>query len=157
MTTETLANKHRPARVMLIEDNHGDVLLIRRAFKEANIATQICVATNGEAALSMLCKEREWAELETPDFILLDLNLPQMSGHEVLWEIKQDPALRHIPVVVLSSSRAVKDVTNSYHQHANGYIVKPLGLEDFNDLVKKLEQFWFTLIVMPDADDVKRA
>lgn len=157
MITEPIIHKHRPARVMLVEDNHGDVILIRRAFQEAHIATQLIVATSGEAALSMLCKEGEWRDLFTPDLILLDLNLPQMSGHEVLWEIKQDSTLRHIPVVVLSSSCAEQDVRKSYHHHANGYVVKPLSLEDFNEVVKKLEQFWFTLVVMPDLSEIKEA
>lgn len=151
MTANTVQNRNRPARVLLVEDNHGDVILTRRAFQESKIANQLHVATTGEEAIAMLSKEGKWAEMETPDLILLDLNLPMMSGQEVLRFIKGAENLRHVPVIILSSSSAEEDVVKSYNLHANGYIVKPVNLGNFNEVVLKLEQFWFTLVVMPDS------
>lgn len=156
MTADILTNKHRPARVLLVEDNHGDVILTRRAFKEAEIETQLIVAMTGEDALKMLRREGDFVDTELPDIILLDLNLPQMSGKEVLKNIKEDSELRHIPVVILSSSRAEHDVLGSYGHHANGYLMKPKSLSQFGDVIKKLEAFWFTLVVLPDAEDLKK-
>ncbi len=155
MTTDIIANKQRPAQVLLIEDNHGDVLLTKRAFKESKIANDLTVAMSGDQALSILRKDGEYAAAITPDLILLDLNLPEISGQDVLKAIKTDDALRHIPVVVLSSSKADQDVVRSYNLHANGYVTKPISLESFHEVVQKLEAFWFTLVVLPDAEDVK--
>ncbi len=155
MTIDATINKQRPAQVLLVEDNHGDVLLTKRAFKESKIANDLTVAMSGEEAIRVLRKEGEHAQATTPDLILLDLNLPQMSGQDVLNVIKNDTKLRHIPVVVLSSSKADQDVVKSYNLHANGYVVKPISLESFNEVVQKLEAFWFTLVVLPDAEDVK--
>lgn len=154
MTTDTLANKHRPAQVLLIEDNNGDVILTKRAFKESKIANQLTVVTSGEEAISLLTKEDKFADAKTPDLILLDLNLPQMNGQEVLNFIKGNGALKHIPVIILSSSRAEQDVVKSYNLHANGYVVKPISLDQFKEVVENLEKFWFTLVVLPDAEDI---
>lgn len=155
MTIDATINKQRPAQVLLIEDNHGDVLLTRRAFKESKIANELAVAMSGEQALAYLKQEGEYESKVMPDLILLDLNLPQMSGQDVLKAVKGDPMLRHIPVVVLSSSGADQDVIKSYNLHANGYVIKPISLEKFHEVVQKLEAFWFTLVVLPDAEDVK--
>ncbi len=157
MTIDTVENKQRAARVLLIEDNMGDVILTKRAFREAKISNDLKVATNGEEALNMLRREGPYATMETPDLILLDLNLPRMHGQEVLSFIKETEYLKHIPVVVLSSSRAEQDVVRSYNLHANGYVVKPVNLEKFKDVVEKLEKFWFTLVVIPDQEDAQRA
>jgi len=157
MTTDILSNKHRAAQVLLVEDNHGDVLLTKRAFGEAKIANHLSVANTGEEAVAMLRKEGAWEKMQTPDIVLLDLNLPQMSGQDVLKIIKEDAKLKHIPVIILSSSRAEQDVVKSYDLHANGYVVKPVNLEKFNEVVQKLEAFWFTLVVMPDEKDIGKA
>ena len=154
MTMDTIQQKHRPARILLVEDNHGDVILTRYAFKESKIANEIYAATTGEEALAMLRKEGEHAQFHLPDLILLDLNLPRMSGQDVLEIIKNDSALQHIPVLILSSSQAAQDVVKSYNLHANGYVVKPVNLELFIDMVSKVEQFWFTLVVLPNGESV---
>ncbi|MFW0778175.1 MAG: response regulator [Rickettsiales bacterium] len=151
MNLNTVSKRHRPAHVLLVEDNLGDVVLTRRAFEEAKIANHLHVAMTGEDAISMLRKEGEWADLGTPDLVLLDLNLPQMCGQDVLKIIKETPELKHLPVVILSSSCAERDVAKSYDLHANGYVVKPVNLENFNEIVQKLEDFWFTIVVMPDS------
>lgn len=155
MTADTILNKQRPAEVLLIEDNKGDVILTRRAFKEARILNNVMVAGTGEEALAILNKEENYANNSLPDLILLDLNLPKMDGKEVLQIIKSDPRTKHIPVIILSSSRAEGDVAKSYNLHANGYIVKPVSLHNFNEIIQKLEQFWFTLVVTLDEGDMK--
>ena len=155
MTAGTVQNKQRAARVLLVEDNHGDVILTKRAFKDARIANEMTVATTGEEALRMLQQDGEYVAIALPDLVLLDLNLPVMSGQDVLQAVKGDARLKHIPVVILSSSHAERDVVRSYNLHANGYVVKPVNLGNFSEVARKLEQFWFTLVVMPDQDDVR--
>lgn len=150
MVADTLINKQRPAQVLLVEDNPGDVMLTKRAFKEAKLANELTVAMTGEEAISILKKEGKHANAHTPDLILLDLNLPGIHGYEVLDLVKSDDTLKRVPVIVLSSSKAESDVVQSYDNHANGYVVKPVSLENFNDVVRQLEGFWFTLVVMPD-------
>jgi CheY-like chemotaxis protein len=137
---------------MLVEDNRGDALLAARAFRQAEIDNNLTVAETGEKALAMLRREGEYAAMRLPDLILLDLNLPMMSGKDVLVAIKSDDALRHIPVIILSSSSAPPDISGSYGLHANAYIVKPLNLENFSDVVHSIEQFFFMLAVLPAAD-----
>jgi CheY-like chemotaxis protein len=136
--------------ILLIEDNIGDVLLTKKAFQKSKLANNIQVAKDGEVALSMLKKEGEYAEQVTPDIILLDLNLPKKDGREVLEEIKSDKKLSHIPVVILTSSKAEKDIVETYGLHANSYIIKPVNLEKFIEIVESIENFWFTVVVFPD-------
>lgn len=149
MTTSSTIDKHRPAQVLLVEDNAGDVMLTKRAFSSAKIANEITVAKSGEEALTILLKEDEHEHAATPDLVLLDLNLPQMSGQDVLSFIKSNDNLKHIPVIVLSSSKAEQDVIKSYNLYANGYVVKPISLDSFSEVIQKIETFWFTLVVLP--------
>ncbi|MBW8880077.1 MAG: response regulator, partial [Asticcacaulis sp.] len=120
-----LTERSRSAQVLLIEDNHGDAVLTRRAFRRSSLASDITVAETGEKGLSILRREGDYAEAPRPDIILLDLNLPHMHGQEFLSVVKGDPELRRIPVIVLSSSSADTDVAGCYDRHANGYITKP--------------------------------
>lgn len=154
MTINSLMNKQRPAQILLVEDNRGDVLLTKRAFKESKLSNELMVAMSGEQALEMIRKQGEYSDFETPDIVLLDLNLPQISGQDVLKAIKDDDKLRNIPVIVLSSSRADQDVVKSYNLHANGYIIKPINIDKFKDVISSLEEFWFKLVVLPDAEDI---
>jgi CheY-like chemotaxis protein len=147
-----LIREGRAAEIMLIEDNRGDALLAARAFRQAEIDNNLTVAETGEKALAMLKRSGEYASMRLPDIILLDLNLPMMSGKDVLAAIKSDDALRHIPVIILSSSSAPPDISGSYGLHANAYIVKPLNLENFSDVVHSIELFFFMLAVLPVAD-----
>ncbi len=147
-----LIREGRPAEIMLVEDNRGDALLAARAFEKARIENRLTVASTGEQALAMLKRDGDYADMCQPDIILLDLNLPGISGREVLMEIKNDPELRHIPVIILSSSSADSDVAQSYSGHANAYIVKPLSLEKFSEVVASIEQFFFMLVVLPDSN-----
>ena len=156
MTIDTIKNKGRPAEILLVEDNYGDVLLTKKAFTNTKIANHITVAENGQQALDMLRHVAPYETTPKPDIILLDLNLPRKSGKEVLEEIKSDPDLRHIPVVILTSSRAELDVVKSYHLHANGYVVKPVNLDQFSEIVKSIENFWFTIVLLPDETETKK-
>lgn len=149
----TVVSKNRPARILLIEDNPGDVVLTCRAFQNSKFKNDLFVAETGEQAISMLRKEGEWKQLVRPDLILLDLNLPQMGGQRVLEIIKNDPNLVSIPTIILSSSRANKDIVRSYSLHANSYIKKPPTIEEYQSVVHDLENFWFTRAVVPDETE----
>ena len=151
MTEHTIEARGRPAELLLVEDNHGDVLLVREAFQSAKIRNNLSVASDGEQALSMLRRLGVHAEHPAPDLILLDLNLPRMDGREVLRAIKDDPALQRIPVIVLTSSKAEIDILKSYELQASGYIVKPVTFERLKEIVASIESFWFTVVVLPQC------
>ena len=136
-------------RILLVEDNPGDVRLTREALKEGKVRNNLSVARDGVEALAFLRREGEYAAAPRPDVILLDLNLPRKDGREVLEEIKADPALRSIPVVILTSSDAERDIAQAYALHANCYITKPVDLDQFITVVKSIEDFWFTIVKLP--------
>ena len=149
MSQLTLDRLGRPAELLLIEDNYGDVLLTREACLKTRMPNNLSVAGDGEEALSMLRKEGRHAGHPRPDLILLDLNLPRMDGREVLQTIKCDPALQRIPVIVLTSSAAEIDVLKSYDLRANSYIVKPVSFDRLQEIVTSLESFWLTVVALP--------
>jgi CheY-like chemotaxis protein len=138
--------------ILLVEDNAGDVRLTREALKEGRIRNRLHVVSDGEHALRFLRKQDEYADAPRPDLILLDLNLPRLDGREVLTDIKNDPLLKQIPVVVLTSSRAEKDLLSAYDQHANCFITKPVGFEDFMEVVRSIESFWLSIVVLPPKE-----
>lgn len=137
--------------VLLVEDNPGDVDLTREALEEANPRVRLAVARDGEEALAVLRREGAHAGVPRPDLILLDLNLPRLDGHGVLAAVKADPALRTIPVVVLTSSAAEQDVARAYGLSANCYVTKPLVLEQFLDVVRGIDRFWFGVAKLPQS------
>ena len=139
----------KPLRLLLVEDNPGDVRLTREALKEGKIRNNLHVARDGVEALAFLRREGEHADAPRPDVVLLDLNLPRKDGREVLTEVKNDPALRQIPVVILTSSQAEEDICRAYDLHANCYITKPVDLDQFIRVVKSIEDFWFTVVKLP--------
>lgn len=139
----------KPIEILLVEDNEGDVFLTRRAFEKAKLANHIEVATDGEIAMDMLRRQGGYANLRKPDIVLLDINLPKKDGKQVLKEMKEDEELRRIPVVILTSSQAEQDIMKTYDQHASSYIVKPINLEKFHDVVTAIEGFWFSVVVLP--------
>ncbi len=139
----------QPIEILLVEDNPGDVRLTREALKEGKVRNNMYVATDGEEALAFLRRQGRHAEVPRPDLIFLDLNLPKKSGREVLAEIKEDPDLKRIPVVVLTVSKAEQDVLKSYSLHANCYITKPVDLDQFIDVIKSIENFWLTVVMLP--------
>ena len=144
-------NKHecRPIEILMVEDNPGDVRLTVEALKEGKVRNNFHTAEDGEEALAYLRQEGRYAGAPRPDLVLLDLNLPKKSGREVLAEIKEDPDLRRIPVVILTVSQAEQDIVKSYSLHANCYITKPVDLDQFLEVVKSIENFWLTVVMLP--------
>ncbi len=140
---------NRSIRVLLVEDNPGDADLTKETLEECRLHIEIAIAIDGAEALDRLFRRPPYVAVELPDMILLDLNLPKMSGREVLTQIKQDPLLRAIPVVILTSSDAEQDVVKSYELGANCYVTKPVGLEAFQSIVRSVEGFWFTVVKLP--------
>jgi CheY-like chemotaxis protein len=138
-----------PARILLVEDNPGDVRLTREALKEGRIINELAVVSDGVEAMNYLRRGGKFAEAPRPDIILLDLNLPRKNGREVLAEIKSDDSLRRIPVVILTVSRAEEDILKSYDLHANCYISKPIDFDQFMKVVRTIENFWFSIVLLP--------
>ena len=139
----------RPVQILLVEDNPGDVGLTIEALKEAKVHNKLTVVKDGIEALSLLRRQGQHARATRPDLILLDLNLPKKDGREVLAAIKADDNLKHIPVIILTTSESEQDVLKSYNLHANCYIVKPLDLDRFITVVKSIEDFWLRIVVLP--------
>lgn len=138
-----------PIDILLVDDNPGDIRLTREALKEGNICHDLRVAMSGKEALELLRGERKGISAVLPDIILLDLNLPGENGLEILTEIKGDAVLKRIPVVIFSTSAAEQDIRKAYALHANCYIVKPVGLDNFIEVVKSLENFWGKVVRLP--------
>ena len=139
----------QPVKVLLIEDNPGDVRLTREALKDAKVLISLHVAADGIEAMSFLEREGSYIDAPRPDLILLDLNLPRKDGREVLREIKVSPALRSIPVVILTTSSSEADVLQSYNLYANCYISKPVNLEGFLKVVQSIDNFWLSVVKLP--------
>jgi chemotaxis family two-component system response regulator Rcp1 len=135
--------------ILLVEDNPGDVRLTLEAFREGKVRNKINVVNDGIEALAYLRKEGKYADVSRPDVILLDLNLPRKDGREVLEEIKKDPNLSRIPVVILTTSQAEQDVLQTYNLHANCYITKPVDLEQFTMIIKSIDTFWLNVVKLP--------
>jgi two-component system, chemotaxis family, response regulator Rcp1 len=141
----------KPIEILLVEDNPGDARLTREALAHSKVKNNLHHAKDGEEAIAFLRRQGPYADAPTPDLVLLDLNLPRRDGREVLEDIKNDPALMTIPVVILTSSQAEEDILRSYRLHANCFITKPVDLEQLTKVVQGIEQFWFTLVRLPPA------
>lgn len=135
--------------ILLVEDNPGDVRLMQEAFREVNSVKIVGVATDGVEALDYLRRRGKFTDAHRPDLILLDLNLPRKDGREVLAELKTDPMLRRIPIVVLTVSQAEQDIIRTYELHANCYISKPINLDDFIDIASAIQHFWTDIAKLP--------
>ena len=142
----------RPIEILLVEDNPGDVRLTVEGLNEGKVRNNLHVAKDGVEALTFLRRQGKYADAVRPDLILLDLNLPRKDGREVLADIKADPNLKTIPVVVLTTSRAEQDVLHSYELQANCYITKPVDLEQFMTVVNSIQDFWLTIVRLPNTD-----
>jgi two-component system response regulator len=138
-----------PIQVLLVEDNPGDVELTSLAFAESNLSVHLNVVGDGEAALNFLHRQHRYTDAPHPDLVLLDLNLPKLSGHEVLAAIKVDEKLRRIPIVVLTTSIAEEDIIKAYDRYANCYIQKPVSFSQFTQVVQSIENFWFATVQLP--------
>ena len=139
-------------QVLLVEDNPGDVRLTEEAFKDAKVQLEMHVAVDGIEAMEFLHREGKFSESPRPDLILLDLNLPRKDGRDVLAEVKGDPALMTIPVVILTTSASDVDIESSYMLHANCYISKPVDMEGFLTVVKSIDDFWLSVVKLPPKD-----
>jgi two-component system, chemotaxis family, response regulator Rcp1 len=141
--------KITPIEILLVEDNPGDVRLILEGFQKIRIANEIHTVGNGVEAIDYLCKKDKFASQKSPDLVILDLNLPLKSGREVLKEMKTDPIMKSIPVIILSSSASEEDIVTSYRLNANCYITKPIDLDEFFDVIKSISDFWISLVKLP--------
>ena len=142
-------NSPKPINILLIEDNPGDAELVRIALEQAKLYNQLLVVGDGEKAIALLRQQAPYEDIQKPELILLDLNLPRKSGFEVLAEIKSDRELMRIPVVVLTSSQAEEDILKSYNLHANCFITKPLDLNQFLNVIGSIETFWLSIVILP--------
>jgi len=135
--------------ILLVEDNPGDARLAQEALKEGRMSSRLAVVVDGVEGMSYLRREGEYAAAPRPNLVLLDLNLPRKDGRQVLAEMKADPDLRRIPVVVLTTSQAEQDITRCYDLHANCYITKPVDLDRFISVVRSIEEYWCSVVTMP--------
>lgn len=149
----TTNDSPRLIEILLVEDSRADVLITREALTEARLVNTLHVARDGVEAMDFLHKKGKYASARRPDLILLDLNLPRKSGREVLVEIKSDDNLKAIPVVVLTTSNAEEDIVKSYNLHANCYVVKPVGFENFLAAVQSIRHFWFGVVALPPLEE----
>jgi len=144
-----IEGKRMPLNVLLVEDSPGDIRLTQETFRDANRAIHLHVATDGVEAMAFLMRDGAHIHAPRPDIILLDLNLPKMDGREVLARIKEDDSLKLIPTVILTTSDAQADIVRSYQLHANCYLRKPVRLDEFEKLVKSINDFWLTTVKLP--------
>jgi two-component system response regulator len=149
LSTEPLIEQQRGLYVLLVEDDPADVLIAREAMAAGQLSTTIKVVTDGVEAMKYLRRQNGFVHAQRPDLILLDLNLPLMSGHEVLAEVKNDPELRRIPVVVLSTSQAPEDVAKSYELQASVHVSKPVDFDEFTRVVKRIDEFFGSVAELP--------
>jgi two-component system response regulator len=143
----------RPAEILLVEDNENDVVLTRESFKIVKLTIKLHHVKNGQECMAFLRKEAPYENVPTPDLILLDLNMPIMDGREVLQELVADPALNHLPVVILTTSTEEKDILTMYKLRASSYIVKPVDFDQFMRVIREFGNYWFTVVVLPPKND----
>ena len=139
----------RAAVVLLVEDNDDDIELTKIGFEQAEFAVDLRVVSDGEQCLDYLRRQNAYATSPTPDLILLDLHMPRMSGMEVLDAINADATIRHLPVIVLTTSSSDREIREAYQRHCSGYLIKPVGFADFVKTVQGLEDYWFSLVALP--------
>jgi CheY-like chemotaxis protein len=139
----------KPINILLVEDNEGDIVLTIEALREGKLHNKVSVARDGQEAIMYLSKEGKYAGEAPPDLILLDINLPRVDGKEVLRFIKSHPAHKKIPVIILTTSSLEKDIADAYNEHANCYIIKPVSLDAFMDVIRSVEYFWISIVSLP--------
>jgi chemotaxis family two-component system response regulator Rcp1 len=144
---------YKPINILLVEDSLADIRLTQEVFKEGKINNVLNVVMDGEEALLYLKKAGKYKNAETPDLVLLDLNIPKKDGRQVLAEIKADNELKVIPVIILTTSTAEQDIFNTYSHHANCYIMKPVNLEQFTKVIRSIEEFWLTIVKLPQKEE----
>ncbi|MBI3141504.1 MAG: response regulator [Bacteroidetes bacterium] len=140
----------KTVHILLVEDNDGDIYLTREALEDSRIINEISVARDGVEALDFMFKTGNHTQATTPDLVLLDINLPLKSGHEVLETLKSDPRTKQIPVIMLTTSSSESDIVKSYAHHANCYITKPVEIAPFLEAIGSIENFWFSIVTLPN-------
>ncbi|MCX8055357.1 MAG: response regulator [Ignavibacteria bacterium] len=143
----------RPAEILLVEDNIGDVRLIEEALKDTKLLNNLHNVSDGVFAMDFLRKQNGFENAPTPDLIILDLNMPRKNGFEVLEEVKKDEKLKKIPIVVMTVSNDEQDILKSYNLHANCYVTKPLDFSQFCEIVRRIENFWFSIVTLPKREE----
>ena len=146
----------RPIDILLVEDSPSDTDLTVEALGAGKVANRLSIVEDGVQAMEFLRREGRFASAPRPDLILLDLNLPRKDGREVLAEVKADPTLRHIPIVVLTTSQAEQDVLRAYSLHANCYVTKPVDFRQFIEVIRSIEDFWLSIVKLPETHDPLR-
>jgi chemotaxis family two-component system response regulator Rcp1 len=146
---DKILKSSRPVEILLVDDNPADVMLTQEAFSENKVCNNLNIVYDGVEAMDFLHKRGKYASAPTPDIILLDLNMPRKDGREVLAEIKADDVLKYIPVVIMTVSKDDRDILESYRLHANCYIKKPVKFTEFVEVVRSLENFWFSVVTLP--------
>ena len=141
----------RPIQILLVEDSPADIELTQRMLRDAKIANDVHVVEDGEQAIAFVRRSGEFDGAPTPDLVLLDLNLPKKDGREVLEEMKGDPELRRIPIVVLTTSAEERDVLRAYDSYVNAYVTKPLDIDSFTSVARSIEDFWMTFVKLPSG------
>lgn len=141
---------NKAVKILLVEDNEGDILLTTEALEECKVKNELRVLRNGSDALNFLLTCSQSNKKDMPDLILLDINLPKKNGHEVLQSTKNHPALKHIPIIILTTSSSELDILRAYQEHANCYIIKPLEVAEFVNVTCKIEEFWFNTVKLPN-------
>jgi two-component system, chemotaxis family, response regulator Rcp1 len=144
-------NSYHPIEILLVEDNPGDARLAMEALKDSKLKNNLYIAEDGIEAMDFLNRKGKYSQMPRPDLILLDLNLPKKDGREVLAEVKSNDDFKRIPIVILTISRAEEDIFKTYNLHANCYVTKPLDLEQFMKVVKSIEDFWLTIVKLPNG------
>jgi CheY-like chemotaxis protein len=139
----------QPIHILLVEDNEGDILLTTEAFEDAKIHVKLSVVKDGMEAIDFVNKQGRYKAADQPDLVLLDVNLPKKNGHEVLKYIKENETIKHIPVIMLTTSSAEKDINRSYNNYVNCYITKPVEVDDFMKVVSTIEDFWISIVKLP--------
>jgi CheY-like chemotaxis protein len=143
----------KPVHILLVEDNEGDILLTTEALADGKIMNKISVVRDGKAAIDFVSKSGAYVHAESPDLILLDINLPKKNGFEVLQFVKSSPELRQIPVIMLTTSSSMRDVEQSYQKYANCYITKPIEVTEFMEAIAKVENFWLSIVKLPASQN----
>ena len=141
----------RPAEILLVEDNENDVILTREGFRRSKLLVNLHCVRDGEGCMEFLRRQGKYAEAPMPDLVLLDMNMPRMNGREVLEAIVADENLKHIPVIVLTTSVAEQDICQMYKLRCSGYIVKPVDFERFAEILRRFSDYWFTVVVLPSG------
>jgi CheY-like chemotaxis protein len=153
---QSINKSMKPIHILLVEDNEGDILLTREALEDAKIIVKLSVAKDGKEAIDFVNRQGKYTDADVPDLVLLDINLPKKNGHEVLKYIKENEQLKHMPVIMLTTSSSDKDINSSYNNYANCFITKPVEVNDFLTVVSTIENFWISIVRLSTTKAIQK-